>query len=161
MPATEGAYEQILVPVKIGPIGEEMLATAIKLAEERGGTIHALHVIRVPLDLPLDAEMLDEEERASASLIDAKLLAAEHGVEIESDVVRARAIGEAIVQKAEESRRRPDRAGLRAALAPAVALLQPHRRLRAAPRPLRGDGDRVPAGRSRGGDRPVRARLSA
>ncbi len=103
VPAIEGAYERILVPVKIGPIGEEMLATAIKLAEERGGTIHALHVIRVPLDLPLEAELLDEEERASASLIDAKLLAAEHGVEIQTDVVRARAIGEAIVDTAEMS----------------------------------------------------------
>ena len=38
VPAGEGEYERILVPVKLGPIGEEMLATAIKLAEERGGT---------------------------------------------------------------------------------------------------------------------------
>ena len=44
------------------------------------GRSYALHVIRVPLDLPLDAELLEQEERASASLIDAKLLAAEHGV---------------------------------------------------------------------------------
>src|SRR6476659_11358606 len=102
VPAEEGAYERILVPIKLGPIGEEMLATAIKLAEERGGSIYALHAIRVPLDLPLDAELLDQEERASASLIDAKLLAAEHGVKIEGEVVRARAIGEAIVDKAEE-----------------------------------------------------------
>jgi APA family basic amino acid/polyamine antiporter len=102
VPAVEGAYERIVVPVKIGLIGEEMLATAIKLAEERGGTIHALHVIRVPMSLPLDAELLDQEERASASLIDAKLLGAEHGVEIQTDVVRARAIGEAIVATAEE-----------------------------------------------------------
>jgi APA family basic amino acid/polyamine antiporter len=103
VPAVEGAYERILVPVKIGVIGEEMLATAIKLAEERGGTIHALHVIRVPLSQPLDAELLDQEERASASLIDARLLAAEHGVEIESEVVRARSIGEAIVETAEQT----------------------------------------------------------
>jgi APA family basic amino acid/polyamine antiporter len=102
VPAEEGMYEKILVPVKIGPIGEEMLATAIKLAEERGASVYALHAIRVPLDLPLDAELLDQEERASASLIDAKLLAAEHGVTIEGDVVRARAIGEAIVEKAKE-----------------------------------------------------------
>jgi APA family basic amino acid/polyamine antiporter len=102
VPAEEGAYERILVPVKIGPIGEEMLGTAIKLAEEKGGSIYALHAIRVPLQLPLDAELLDQEERASASLIDAKLLAAEHGVTIEGDIVRARAIGEAIVQKAKE-----------------------------------------------------------
>jgi nucleotide-binding universal stress UspA family protein len=79
-----------------------MLATAIKLAEERGGTIHALHVIRVPLSLPLDAEVADQEERASASLEDARSLAEEHGVTIEGDTVRARAIGEAIVGKARE-----------------------------------------------------------
>ncbi len=102
VPAVEGQYERILVPVKLGPIGEEMLATAIRLAEERGGRIHALHVIRVPLDLPLDAELLEDEERASAALIDAKLLAAEHGVAIELATVRSRAIGEAIVEEAKK-----------------------------------------------------------
>jgi APA family basic amino acid/polyamine antiporter len=102
VPAREGEYVRILVPVKLGPIGEEMLATAIKLAEERGGTIHALHVIRVPLSLPLDAEVADQEERATASLADARTLAEEHRVTIESDTVRARAIGEAIVRKAGE-----------------------------------------------------------
>jgi basic amino acid/polyamine antiporter, APA family len=102
VPEAEGEYETILVPVKLGPIGEEMLATAIKLAEERGGRIHALHVIRVPLDKALDAEMLEEEERASASLIDAKLLANAHGVGVQGETVRSRAIGEAIAQKANE-----------------------------------------------------------
>jgi nucleotide-binding universal stress UspA family protein len=102
VPAVEGAYERILVPAKIGPIGEEVLATAIKLAEERGGSIHVLHVIRVPLSLSLDAELLEQEERASASLIDARLLAAEHGVTVDGEIVRSRAIGEAIVAKAEE-----------------------------------------------------------
>ena len=104
VPSVEGEYERILVPVKVGLIGEEMLATAIKLAEERGGSIYALHVIRVPLELPLEAEMLEQQERASASLIDAKQLASEHGVTIDGDIVRARAIGEAVVAKAEEIR---------------------------------------------------------
>jgi APA family basic amino acid/polyamine antiporter len=102
VPAREGEYVRILVPVKLGPIGEEMLATAIKLAEERGGTIHALHVIRVPLSLPLDAEVADQQDRATASLADARTLAEEHGVAIEGDTVRARSIGEAIVEKARE-----------------------------------------------------------
>jgi len=102
VPAGEGEYEKILVPVKLGPIGEEMLATAIKLAEERGGTIHALHVIPVPRALPLDAELADHDERAAASLEEARTLATEHGVTIEGDTVRARAIGEAIVAKATE-----------------------------------------------------------
>jgi APA family basic amino acid/polyamine antiporter len=100
VPEVEGVYESILVPVKLGPIGEEMLATAIRLAEERGCAVRALHVIRVPLDLPFDAELVDQEEAAEASLADAKLLASEHGVEVEGEIVRARAIGEAIVEHA-------------------------------------------------------------
>ena len=101
VPEEEGVYERILVPVKLGLIGEEMLATAIRLAEERGCAVRALHVIKVPLDLPLDAELTDEEEKAEASLAEAKLLAAEHGVEVEGEIVRGRAIGEAIVEQAE------------------------------------------------------------
>jgi basic amino acid/polyamine antiporter, APA family len=93
----EGAYEHILVPLKIGAIGEEVLATAIRLAEERGSKVSVLHVVRVPLDLPLDAPMDEAEERAEASLAEAKLLASEQDVEVEGDIVRARALGEAIV----------------------------------------------------------------
>jgi APA family basic amino acid/polyamine antiporter len=101
VPAPEGMYERILVPMKLGPIGEEVLATAIKLAEEQGATVSALHVIAVPLDKPLDAEMIEAEERAEASLAEAKLLAAEHGVTVEGRIVRARAIGEAIADEAQ------------------------------------------------------------
>ena len=102
VPEPEGIYQRILVPMKLGPIGEEVLATAIRLAEERRCAVRALHVIRVPLELPLDAELTDEEERAEASLADAKLLASEHGVGVEGEVVRARAIGEAIVDRASQ-----------------------------------------------------------
>ena len=103
VPAPEGVYERILVPMKLGPIGEEVLATAIKLAEERGSTVSALHVIAVPLEKPLDAHMIEAEERAGASLAEAKLLAAEHGVTVEGKVVRARSIGEAIVEEARKA----------------------------------------------------------
>jgi APA family basic amino acid/polyamine antiporter len=100
VPELEGAYERILVPMKLGPIGEEVLATAIKLAEERQSTVDALHVIAVPMDRPLVADMVDAQERAEASLAEAKLLAAEHGVAVEGRIARARSIGEAIVQEA-------------------------------------------------------------
>jgi APA family basic amino acid/polyamine antiporter len=98
----EAEFSRILVPMKLGEIGEEMIATAVKLAQERGASVEALHVIRVPLDLPLDAELHDEEERAEASLAEAKLLGADHGVTVEGRTVRARSIGQAIVQEAKE-----------------------------------------------------------
>jgi APA family basic amino acid/polyamine antiporter len=95
-------FRRILVPMKLGVIGEEMLATAVKLASEHGAEVHALHVIRVQLELPLDAPLLDEEERAEASLAEAKLLGSDFGVTVEGATVRARAIGHAIVARAEE-----------------------------------------------------------
>jgi APA family basic amino acid/polyamine antiporter len=96
----EAEFSRILVPMKLGEIGEEMLATAVKLAQERNASVEALHVIRVPLELPLDAELADEEERAEASIAEAKLLGADHGVPVEGKTVRARSIGQAIVQEA-------------------------------------------------------------
>src|SRR5947207_3087237 len=98
----EAEFSKILVPMKLGEIGEEMIATAVKLAEERGAAVEALHVIRVPMELPLDAELLDEEERAEASIAEAKLLGADHGVQVDGRTVRARAIGQAIVQEAQD-----------------------------------------------------------
>ena len=59
----------------------------------RAREVQALHVIRVPLEQPLDAPMLDEDERAEASLAEAKLLGAEHDVTVDGTTVRARAIG--------------------------------------------------------------------
>ena len=93
-------FHRILVPMKLGVIGEEMLATAVKLAAEHDAEVVALHVIRVPLEQPLDAPMHDEEERAEASIAEAKLLGADFGVTVEGRIVRARAIGHAIVEAA-------------------------------------------------------------
>jgi basic amino acid/polyamine antiporter, APA family len=98
----ESAYSKILVPMKLGLIGEEMLATAVRLAEESGGTVRALHVIRVPLDKAIDASMEEAEARAEASLAEAMALGEEHGVNVEGKTVRARSIGAAIVEEAEE-----------------------------------------------------------
>jgi basic amino acid/polyamine antiporter, APA family len=98
----EARFSSILVPMKLGEIGEEMAATAIKLAQERGGAVEALYVIRVPLDVPLEAELIDLEEAAAAALAEAKLLGQENGVEVRTATVRTRAIGEAIVREARD-----------------------------------------------------------
>ena len=96
----EPQLSRILVPMKIGLIGEEMLATAIKLAQDRGSSVEALHVIRVPLNAPIDSALeKEEEERAAESLEEARALGEENGVEVVGETVRARSIGEAIVTR--------------------------------------------------------------
>ena len=95
-------FRRILVPMKLGVIGEEMAATAIKLAHEHRASVEALYVVAVPLELPLDAEMPEAEVRAEASLEEARALGEELGVEVGALTLRSRAIGRAIVDRARE-----------------------------------------------------------
>jgi APA family basic amino acid/polyamine antiporter len=96
----ESEFTSILVPMKLGAIGEEMIATAVKLARDRDAHVEALFVIRVPLDKPLDAELDDQEESAAASLAEARLLGADNSVDVQVETIRARSIGDAIVDEA-------------------------------------------------------------
>jgi APA family basic amino acid/polyamine antiporter len=96
-------FRRILVPMKIGIIGEEMAATAVKLAAEHRAKVEALYVVAVPLDRPMDAEMPDADAQASASLDEARALGEELGVEVSVVTIRARAIGRAIVDHARET----------------------------------------------------------
>ena len=99
----EAEYSKILVPMKPGRIGEEMVATAVKLAQERTATVELLTVIRVPLELPFDAPIPDLEAEAAASIAEAEALGAGSGVLVTGRIVRARSIGDAIVEAAAES----------------------------------------------------------
>ena len=97
----ETRYRRILVPMKIGEIGEEMVATAVRIAAESAAVVEVLYVSRVPLSQPLDGADGDDE-RAAASLAEARLLGEDFGVRIDGNVVRARSIGQAIVHEAEQ-----------------------------------------------------------
>ena len=93
-------FRRVLVPMKLGPIGEEMVATAVALAKERGARVDALFVVVVPLDQELDAPLYEREEQAAASLAEAVWLGDEHDVRVEPVTVRARSLGRAIVEQA-------------------------------------------------------------
>jgi basic amino acid/polyamine antiporter, APA family len=99
----EAVFSRILVPMKIGEIGEEMVATAVKLAEDTPTIVEAIFVIKVPLDQPLDSPLFELEEQAAASLAEAAALGRDHGVEVVGRTVRARALGDAIIAAASES----------------------------------------------------------
>ena len=92
-PLPPGAeFGRILVPMKIGDIGEEMVATAIALAKERGADVEAITVVRVPRRFELEGELPpDVAARVDASLEEARALGEEHGVEVRTER-RARAL---------------------------------------------------------------------
>jgi nucleotide-binding universal stress UspA family protein len=93
--------------MKLGDIGEEMVATAVALAKEKGARVEANTVVKVPRERALDDELPpDVAERAAASIAEAQALGEENDVVVHADAVHARSIGHAIVDEA--ARRRVD-----------------------------------------------------
>jgi APA family basic amino acid/polyamine antiporter len=98
-PSLTVEYRTIVVPVVRTPESEEALVAAARLASERGSRIAIMHVVEVPLHMPLDADMPEEEAEADALLDDAEALVERYGVPVVTRLVRARAAGEAIVDE--------------------------------------------------------------
>ena len=95
------AYRKVLVPMKLGNIGEEMVATAVALAKERGASVEAVFVVRVPRAFPLEGPLPEDvRRRAEESLAEARALGEENGVEVVTHTIVARSIGHAIVEEA-------------------------------------------------------------
>jgi APA family basic amino acid/polyamine antiporter len=93
-------YRNILVPVVEGRESEEAVEVACRLAGERRSTIVALRVIVVPLEQPIDAQLLDEERRADELLDQARAVGELYGVRVIGRIVRERQAGRAIVDEA-------------------------------------------------------------
>jgi APA family basic amino acid/polyamine antiporter len=95
------SFRRILVPMKLGDIGEEMVATAVALAKESGARVEAITVVPVPRERALDAPLPpDVAERAEESVAEARALGEENDVDVRADAVPARSIGHAIVDEA-------------------------------------------------------------
>jgi APA family basic amino acid/polyamine antiporter len=107
--APEAEYGSILVPIFGEELDDDIMQTAGRLAAdededegEGGAVIEAIWVFEVPMALPLDARVPDEElKRARRALKRAKAVGEEYeNVEVATAVVRARRAGEAIVHEA-------------------------------------------------------------
>jgi basic amino acid/polyamine antiporter, APA family len=68
-------YRSILVAFEDRePFSEEMVATAVKLASKRRRGVHIHSMLIVPTDLPLNAELRDQEAEAQSKIEQAKLI---------------------------------------------------------------------------------------
>ena len=99
-PSLVAEYRTIVVPIVRSPESEDALIAAARLAADRGSTIVVLHVLEVPLDRPLTADLGALEDRADVLLDDAQALLDEYGVRVVSRLVRARSTPRAIVDEA-------------------------------------------------------------
>ncbi len=94
-------YRSVLVAFEDDePFSEEMVATAVKLASKRRRGIHVHSMMTVPTNLPLDAEMPEQEAEAQSKIEQAKLIG---GQRVTGHVERVRP-GQAGYSIAEEAR---------------------------------------------------------
>lgn len=109
--AQQAEFGSILVPIFGNALDDDIVQTAGRLAadegddEGEGAIIEAIWIFEVPMALPIDARLPDEQlKRARTALARAKAVGEEYqGVEVATATVRARRTGQAIV---EEARRR-------------------------------------------------------
>ena len=105
----EPEFGSILVPILGTSLDDDIVQTAGRLAGEsrddlveEGAVIEAIWVFEMPLALPLDAALPDAQvQRAREALARAKAVGEEYeGVEVATAMVRARRMGQAIVNEA-------------------------------------------------------------
>jgi basic amino acid/polyamine antiporter, APA family len=102
-------YGSILVPLLGTPLDDDIVQTAGRLAgeersdeEREGAIIEALWVFQIPMALPLDAALPENQlQEARRALARAKAVGEEYeGVEVATATVRSRRVGQAIVDEA-------------------------------------------------------------
>jgi APA family basic amino acid/polyamine antiporter len=106
---SKAEYGSILVPVLGTPLDDDIMQTAGRLSMEEnadegegGAVIEAVWVFELPMALPLDARIGEDDlKRARKALQRAKAVGEEYqGVEVATATVRARRAGEGIVREA-------------------------------------------------------------
>ena len=100
-PALALEYRRLLVPVVPGQASDDAFDVAASLAAERGSQIIAVHVIEIPLELPLGTEKPELEQLANRELDEARAIGDSYGVNVIPRLLRGRNAGAAIVEEAE------------------------------------------------------------
>jgi APA family basic amino acid/polyamine antiporter len=99
-PSLQLDYRTIVVPVTRSADSEEALVAAARLAGERRATIVIMHVLEVPLDQPLGADLRGEEDEAYDLLDDARALVERYEIRTIVRLARGRRAGPEIVAEA-------------------------------------------------------------
>jgi nucleotide-binding universal stress UspA family protein len=88
----------IVVPLEeMGPLAEEVMATACRLAIDNNVPVVGVSAIMIPVREPLDAPRPERERTIALAQEMARSLAADYGIEYRSVVERTRSPGRTIV----------------------------------------------------------------
>ena len=95
--------KKILVPVNGDRASESTFRWACQTAKESKAELHAIYVIEVPLDLPLEAEITEDINRGEDILARIEAIGTEEKCKgVQAKILRARHAGPAIVMETED-----------------------------------------------------------
>ena len=95
--------KRMLVPVNGGEVSERTFRWACRTARESKAELHAVYVIEVPFELPLEAEITADINRGEDILARIEAIASEEKYKnMQGRFLRARHPGPAIVMEAED-----------------------------------------------------------
>jgi nucleotide-binding universal stress UspA family protein len=95
-------FHRILVPVTNSQADEEAIRLACRLSRQDKSEIHAINIITVKRDLPLDVAVDSEIQKSEDTLNYMESVAQEQNCVLHTDVLQAREVGPAIVNEAVE-----------------------------------------------------------
>ncbi|MDE2570953.1 MAG: universal stress protein [bacterium] len=87
----------VVVVMSEATSSEHMLPLAMRIASKQRASVLVVYVIEVPMQLPVNAAMGDEERRALEGLAAAQAIAKKSGVDLRTETVKTRNTGQAIV----------------------------------------------------------------
>lgn len=93
-------HRNIMVALTDTAIDREAIAVACKAARKHGGEVYGVFGIVVPFRLALDAEMADETAAANHALDQAKAVAEQMKVRLDTEIIHTRHFGQSLIQEA-------------------------------------------------------------
>ena len=94
---------RILVPVNGDQASENTFRWACQIAKESKAELHAVYVIEVPLDLPMEAEITEYVTQGEEILARVEAISSEEKCKnVQAKILRARHAGPAIVMETED-----------------------------------------------------------
>ena len=93
---------RILVPVDGDPSTERAFRWGCQLARENKADIHAIHVIEVPFELPLDTDLPPANREGEDILARVEAIGKEEKCKVDARLLQSRQAGPAIVQETDD-----------------------------------------------------------
>ena len=94
---------RILVPVNGDPATERTFRWTCRMARQEKAEIHAIYVMEVPLDLPLESDLTNAIAKGERILETIEAIGAEEKFrDVQAKLLRARHAGPALVQETED-----------------------------------------------------------